>query len=105
MILCELYKDENTVSLEMKGHAGFAPEGSDIVCSAATILCYTFATFVDCLHETNVTKEIKKGDAFVEAKRSGENSEKLDMAMDFTSVGFELLETAYPKNISVRKNF
>lgn len=105
MILCEIYKDKKAVSLELKGHAGFATEGSDIVCSAASILCYTFATVLGCIPETITENKIEKGDAFIEAKVTAENAEKLNGAVDFVAVGFGLLETAYPKNISMRKNF
>ena len=105
MIICGLYKENDSVSLEMKGHAGFAAEGSDIVCSAASILCYTLAAFLEKIPKTEIKKEMEKGDAYIEAEINKKNAETVNAAMDFVSVGFELLETAYPKNISVRKNF
>lgn len=41
-------KDERTVELYAKGHAGYAPEGEDIVCSAVSILCFSLEAYLLC---------------------------------------------------------
>ncbi len=44
MILCKVKKDNQQVSyLNISGHANFAEYGSDIVCSAVSMVSYTIA--------------------------------------------------------------
>lgn len=42
-------KSRNIVGIHMAGHAGYAEEGSDIVCSAASILLYTAANSLEII--------------------------------------------------------
>lgn len=35
-------RNDSAVTVECKGHAGYAAQGSDIVCAAVSILCYSF---------------------------------------------------------------
>ena len=43
-------RDSREASLELKGHAGQAEVGQDIVCASASILAYTVAQIVEAMH-------------------------------------------------------
>lgn len=72
------------------GHAGYAPEGEDIVCAAVSILFFTLA-------EAAVQKG---GRAFF---RSGEGKifvpEELERELSFVRSGISLLAEKYPEKV------
>lgn len=51
MIVIRFYKKRSGVHLVMDGHAGAAPKGEDLVCAAASMLCYTAGQAVQFLWE------------------------------------------------------
>ena len=70
MLNVEMKKCGSTYVLHMEGHAGQADVGHDIVCAAASILCYTAAqTALDLYEQGKLRKkprvEVGKGDATV----------------------------------------
>ena len=74
------------------GHAGYAPEGEDIVCAAVSILFFTLAKAV----------VQKGGRAFF---RSGEGKifvpEELERELSFVRSGISLLAEKYPDKVRV----
>ena len=54
------YQDKTLIRLKVEGHAGYAEHGSDIVCSAVTILVFNTINSIDEL--TDETLEIHKLD-------------------------------------------
>ena len=53
-------KERGTVHMTMKGHAGTAPKGEDLVCAAATMLAYTVAQAMQFFYESgNLAKKPK----------------------------------------------
>lgn len=87
----------------VKGHAGFAEEGRDIVCAAASVTAYTTAGALEDL------AEIK--DCFVESHGSmvislpEEISEKqkntAGIILETAAIGFKQIELSYSDYISV----
>lgn len=45
--MTRIYYDDGGFSLTMKGHAGAAPAGQDIVCAAASMLMFTLQAAVE----------------------------------------------------------
>ena len=76
--------------IAFSGHAGYAPEGEDIVCAAVSILFFTLA-------EAAVQKG---GGAFF---RSGEGKifvpEELERELSFVRSGISLLAEKYPEKV------
>ena len=76
--------------IAFSGHAGYAPEGEDIVCAAVSILFFTLA-------EAAVQKG---GGAFF---RSGEGKifvpEELERELSFVRSGIALLAEKYPEKV------
>lgn len=52
MVTVRFYqKDNKSIHMTLKGHAGAAPKGEDLVCAAATMAAYTAAQAVQFMHE------------------------------------------------------
>ena len=75
----------------LEGHAGYAPEGQDIVCSAATMLAYALAVQ---LEKEGLLAEWKmdKGKCMVFT----EDPERAKPWMEMARTGFELLAKNFP---------
>ena len=88
----------------MRGHAGYAAEGKDIVCAAASTLCNTFVAYLVNKSDIAVKYNLDKGAASVVVKMGKKNSEVKEVAF-FVALGFVGIECAYPKFFRVSKNF
>lgn len=81
--------------IEVKGHAGYAAVGNDIVCSAISILVQTLA-----YHVGEVAKEhdykISSGEVWIRAK-----GETAMVSFKTILTGLNMLQTQYPEYISV----
>lgn len=65
MIRVEIYLDsegQNIVGFIVKGHAGFAPHGQDIVCSAVSVLTQTTVLGLAQFAGIKVDYHVNKGD-------------------------------------------
>ena len=103
MIRCKMLVDEDTVFLRLKGHAGFAEEGKDIVCASASALCNTFVEF---LRQKDIAFEYKLEKGNIEIKLTiCEEMSGLWEVVSFVAVGLYILACTYPKNIEFRRNF
>lgn len=59
MIKAEIARDGDEITVSALGHAGYAPEGSDIVCAAMSALCISFSITLDELEEKGVLSQRK----------------------------------------------
>lgn len=101
------HEDKGKISLEVKGHAGQAPEGHDIVCSAVSILTYTVAQYLKYVEkEKGLRKkphiDIKNGDAVIVAKPTEEFMGEVLNAFFVAEVGFHLLAQNYPQYVELK---
>ena len=79
--------------ITVHGHAGYAPEGQDIVCSAVSILLYTLARKLgDELHDISM----EKGKSYLTWRVSKKNNEVEDTIIQ----GFILLAKKYPDYVT-----
>ena len=87
--------------LTVKGHANYAEEGKDIVCSAASILFYTLCSN---LEDAALVREYKcktdKGDSEVSITPNSRTESLVTLIFDTVCRGYELLSHKYPDNIS-----
>ena len=88
------------VRLEVSGHAGQAEPGKDIVCSAVSILTYTFAHIIkDTDTPSNI--DMNNGDALIEAECQDMRSfVKALNALRVVTKGYRLLEGQYPEYVN-----
>lgn len=109
MISVKFDKNESTktLKLKVKGHAGQAEVGKDIVCASASILAYTVAQIVTFMYEQGkLTKKpvikIKEGDANVTCQvKTDEDFAEALHAYFVTSVGYSLLVHNYPQYVEL----
>ena len=90
------------VLLTVKGHAGQANLGQDIVCSAASILAYTVAQIVTAMDASGdfvkpPVVELADGNAIIEFTCNDDDSfGEAIRAIFFAQTGYRLLEANYP---------
>jgi uncharacterized protein YsxB (DUF464 family) len=102
MIEVTYYRQYNRVTV--KGHAGSGPEGHDLVCAAASALALTLAGNVSYMEAQeavrNVVIDLKEGYAEIQCTPYRRYKDSVEQIYRAICVGFELLETKYPDNIS-----
>jgi uncharacterized protein YsxB (DUF464 family) len=102
MIKVTYHRQYNRVTVE--GHAGSGPEGHDLVCSAVSALALTLAGNVSHMEAQDavygVTIELKEGNAEIQCTPYRRYKDSVAQIYRAICVGFELLSTKYPENIS-----
>lgn len=88
--------DKKVLLLTVKGHAGQAAAGQDVVCAAASILAYTAAQTVQVMHEEGRLEEkpilrLKAGDAAIICKPTSAAFAEALHAYTVIQTGFGLL--------------
>ena len=100
MIKATFTESGQKLSLRVKGHAGYAEHGKDIVCASATILAYTLSHIVDWIDGVEPRTDMKSGDTTIECMCSDEEAlKKAKEAYHFAEVGFALLQRQYPQYV------
>ena len=102
MIQVTYYRQYNRVTVE--GHAGSGPEGHDLVCSAVSALALTLAGNVSYMETQeavrNVVIKLDEGNAEIQCTAYRRYKDSVEQIYRAICVGFELLATKYPENIS-----
>lgn len=93
-----------TVRIRLKGHAGFAAEGQDIVCAAATTLCNTLVGYFETKPGQKQKQRLEKGDIEICIDLK-EQPEAIWEIVCFAAVGFQLIEQSFPLYFGFKKNF
>ena len=108
MVRVEFSRCGGTYVLHMIGHAGQAEAGHDVVCAAATILCYTVAqTALDLYEQGKLRKkprtDVSKGDATVTLCPRQDAAVEVLAALRTVETGFALLSHHYPGYVTFRR--
>ena len=100
-------RDKRECSLLVKGHAGQADIGKDIICASASILAYTLAQVVSLMdrHGDLVeppTLELESGDATIVC-RAKDDYLFAELMQDFFVIktGYALLKHNYPQFVEI----
>ena len=99
--------DKRECSLLVKGHAGQAEIGNDIVCASASILTYTLAQIVLFADEDGElaetpTVDLKSGDATISFRSKNDEIFANMLPTIFTiSVGYRLLAQEHPQYVKL----
>ena len=105
MIRVTLTGEGNKLSLRLKGHAGYAEIGKDIICASASILVYTTAQLIFEMEAQGYlakspTVKLCEGDALVEAECKDVTAKAVaERIMHFAEAGYSLLQNTYPEYI------
>ena len=102
MIHVTYYRSYNRVTVE--GHAGSGPEGHDLVCAGVSALALTLAGNVSYMEAQeavrNVIVKLEEGNAEIQCSPYRRYKDSVQQVFRAVCVGFELLATKYPDNIS-----
>ena len=104
MIQVTYYRQYNRVTVV--GHAGSGPEGHDLVCSAVSALALTLAGNVAYMESQEavygVITKLVEGDAEIQCTPYRRYKDSVAQIYRAICVGFELLATKYPENVSYK---
>lgn len=105
MIKIEMMDTDKGYSLAASGHAGYAPEGQDIVCAAVSVLAQTLANKVEAAARSGrlLTSCVQHGETFVvqALPKPGPNALMVASWFDFVEEGLRALAEAYPDNVEL----
>lgn len=93
-------KRKTVYCLSADGHAGYAPEGQDIICSAVSILMFSLANSLSDSGAYDLNVEMESGHMVVECVSVFADIE-IETLFKFTMIGLELLEEQYPDFIEI----
>lgn len=93
---------DNKCVLQVEGHANYADRGTDIVCSAVSILSYTIAESIENIDAREKIIDIADGHIYIEVAAEDVVSKAVCLvAFDTIMKGFELLAEYYPDNVRI----
>lgn len=102
MIEATFYPDE--VRLTVKGHAGVASKGTDIVCAAASILAHTAAENARILEAQGALLEMSvrldEGDVEILCVPCKQTEAVVELVFRAVCVGFQLLGQSCPEAVN-----
>jgi uncharacterized protein YsxB (DUF464 family) len=102
MIRVTYYRQYSRVTVE--GHAGSGPKGHDLVCASASALALTLAGNVSYMESQDavygVIIKLEEGNAEIQCTPYRRYKDSVAQIYRAICVGFELLATKYPENIS-----
>lgn len=96
--------DPQTMTLHMDGHAGYAPEGQDIVCSAASMLAAALMEYVIRHADDDEIGEYELSPGHVQLDvrpTSADTARDCRCAFQMAAAGFDLLAARYPGHVIV----
>ena len=99
--------EKKTLSLRLKGHAGQAEVGKDVICASATMLAYTVAQMVKYMENDNkVTRKstirLKKGNIEITCHcKTDEGYAEALHTYFMAQVGYSLLAHNYPQYVAL----
>lgn len=88
---------------DIKGHAGYAEHGSDIVCAAASVTAYTAAGALDGLAGIKDCYSEESGHfvLILPEEMTKEQSQTARIILETAEIGFRQIENSYKKFLSV----
>ena len=100
-------KSSGSISLKVRGHAGAAEKGNDIVCASSSILAYTVAQAMEYMYaEGGLRKkpriEFADGDATIVAKPKDDSYAEALHTFFVAQVGYSLLAHNYPQYVGLK---
>ena len=104
----EQSREKGILSMELRGHAGFAELGKDPVCAGASVLAMTAAQCVRSMEQAGRLQKkahilIRGGRVLVTAKPKEESFDEARLLFWAVETGLRLLSEAYPGYVQVKK--
>lgn len=94
--------------LRMDGHAGWGPQGADLVCAGASTLAYTLAEAVERLYRQRMLRrcpriEISQGSAEIIAVPKAEFMQEVLLTFWVVEAGIYALGQSFPGSIKMEE--
>lgn len=86
--------------ISIKGHAGYAEPGKDIVCAAISTLTQVFAASVEELTTDKLKCDMRDGNALIQYGNLTETAQTL---LDSFFVGVQMIADEYPNNVQLHR--
>lgn len=86
----------NTITV--RGHAGYAEIGKDIVCASISTLTQVFVASVGEMTDDKLKCEIRAGNAVISYKNL---SERAQVLLDSFFIGCRMIAEAYPQHVRI----
>ncbi len=99
MIKCIVNKDDKVNSVVISGHANYSEYGTDIVCSAVSMLSYAIANKIMLLGYKNVVNITDNKFEFI---NNVENSD-VNLLLDTLVDGLYMVSDQYAKYIKIKE--
>lgn len=102
-----MVEEYHHIQMSLKGHAGQAEHGQDIVCASASILAYTVAQIVMAMEQHGDLEgkpliNLNEGDAMISCRcRDPDVFSELVHTFFVAHVGYLLLAHNYPEYVSL----
>lgn len=95
--------DIDTLSLNIRGHAGYAEPGSDIVCAGVSVLALTLAAHMARHADDDDLLRLDMDDGIALCMRpDSPRADEYRVLFAFTLEGLELLAGKYPEYVTVQ---
>ena len=91
-----LKKEGRPVGFESKGHALYAEAGTDIVCSAVSVLLINTVNSVETL--TNDRFEVKEADGYLKLMMAEDVSKETELLLKSLALGLRAIEETYGRS-------
>ena len=97
--MIKIKTNDETLAIRVEGHAGYAEKGKDIVCSAVSILLYTYASE---LLRLGILPQIRDEENSYDIRPEAD-MEKAKPAFETILSGLRLLSEVYKKNVRLEE--
>lgn len=95
-------QDDRRYTITVHGHANYADVGEDIVCSAISILSYSFLQFCSENQDMFDSLDIAITDTMsLDATVKADHQERFKAALQVVATGFEMMSINYPNNVKI----
>lgn len=95
--------DEDRFMVSIEGHAGYAPEGSDIVCAAASVLAFTLIEAIVSLDQKGflerLYRSVEKGSIQLDFTVKPSGRDKAEAILSAVAGGYALLGDNFPEYV------
>jgi uncharacterized protein YsxB (DUF464 family) len=100
--------DRDDLSVKTVGHAGYAEEGRDIVCSSISTLMLALGSYADEMDRRGMLKipptiRYERGNSVVKMEPISIYQREARMAFDAICAGFDWLSTEYDQYVKYNK--
>ena len=99
--MLEIKRNNNSITI--KGHAGYAPIGCDIVCAAVSALVQTFVASVEELTADEI-KAVTNEQGQIQTIQYRNLSAQGQVLLDSFFVGIRMIADAYPSNLKMTEH-